>query len=54
MYGETKDKILKRELGTVKVSESIQEKLPDVVDDRVTEVKPTDSKYIGKGGIRVQ
>jgi hypothetical protein len=54
VYGETKDKILKRELGTVKVSESIQEKLPDVVDDRVTEVKPTDSKYIGKGGIRVQ
>jgi len=54
VYGETKDRILKRELGTVKEPEPIQEPKTDDSDDRVTEVKPTEARYLGKGGIRTE
>ena len=52
VYGETKDKILKRELGTEKEQEPSTTTKTDDSDNRVTEVKPTELKFIGRGGVR--
>jgi len=55
VYGEKKNSILKRE-EIVEPEKEIVEviKETDDSDDRVTEVKPTEARYLGKGGIRTR
>ena len=55
VYGEKKNSILKREEIVEPEEEAVEViKENDDSDNRVTEVKPTEERYLGKGGIRTR